>query len=294
MLYKETAGERCDSSRGPFPVDCLSTRSHPFIFTIPRQLIIPSSLSYTYQFSNYRLYIQLPMEPSSSKRRRTDAAAALSKPFKSPLRTRQPKNINDILPTPTVFMSPKKTQTPAIPTKPVSKLAVDLPNPDTTPTPLKRKRMLSFPVPIERPDIEILELQKQQRALRLQVEALRANLETATQALKLESSTKDIELQALITKWRLVSQDAADEVFVGAKERVARMGGLAAWKERSRHDAARWDFDEERHERDHVDENEAQMDGSYVDDSLKELPTGKNCAEQGVESQDEVGATEFT
>jgi hypothetical protein len=60
----------------------------------------------------------------------------------------------------------------------------------------------------------------------------------------------------LIVKWRLASQDAADEAFTGAQERVARMGGMAAWKEHSKRDATRWEFDEERTEREHVDEDE--------------------------------------
>lgn len=38
----------------------------------------------------------------------------------------------------------------------------------------------------------------------------------------------------LIGKWRGVAQDAAEEVFGGARERVARMGGMKGYKERIR------------------------------------------------------------
>lgn len=42
-----------------------------------------------------------------------------------------------------------------------------------------------------------------------------------------------------------MSQDAADEVFVGASERVGRMGGMKAWREKARSSAAaRWEEEE--------------------------------------------------
>lgn len=42
-----------------------------------------------------------------------------------------------------------------------------------------------------------------------------------------------------------MSQDAADEVFVGASERVGRMGGMKAWREKARNSAAaRWEEEE--------------------------------------------------
>ncbi|KAJ5091359.1 Tetratricopeptide-like helical [Penicillium alfredii] len=90
-------------------------------------------------------------------------------------------------------------------------------------------------------DPEILVLQKQQRALQSRIAALRSEVDNARQALRIESSTRDAELEALIIKWRVVSQDAADEVFVGARERVARMGGMATWRERAKHDTFQWD-----------------------------------------------------
>ncbi|KAJ5774729.1 hypothetical protein N7457_009625 [Penicillium paradoxum] len=232
------------------------------------------------------------MDQPFSKRRRTDAATALSKPFKSPLRRPAPTTTDDVPSTTAAPNTPKEMQVPASTTIPVeSRLISDSSNPTTTPVLPKRKRRLYFPVPIERPDPEVLELEKQQRGLQSQVDSLRTKLETATQALNLESSTKDIELQALITKWRLVSQEAADEVFTGAKERVSRMGGLAAWKERSKRDATRWDFDEEEHEREHVDEDEGEIDYSHVEDAIDDLQNGKNLTKEELgDGQDEVGA----
>ena len=101
-------------------------------------------------------------------------------------------------------------------------------------------------------DPELLHLQKQERALQSRLAALREELNIAKQALRIESSNKDAELESLIKKWRLASQEAAEEVFAGAQERVARMGGLAAWKERSKRDAFQWDHEED--EKEHADE----------------------------------------
>lgn len=101
-------------------------------------------------------------------------------------------------------------------------------------------------------DPELLRLQKQERALQSRLAALREELNVAKQALRIESSNKDAELQRLITKWRHASQEAADEVFTGAQERVTQMGGLAAWQERSKRDTFQWDL--EYKEKEQVDE----------------------------------------
>ncbi|KKK23381.1 hypothetical protein AOCH_003793 [Aspergillus ochraceoroseus] len=94
------------------------------------------------------------------------------------------------------------------------------------------------------PDPAVLNLQKQQRVLQSRLAALRSELETVQQALQIESSNRDDELEALIVKWRRVSQNAADEVFTGAQERVSRMGGIKAWRERMKNDSARWEQEE--------------------------------------------------
>lgn len=77
------------------------------------------------------------------------------------------------------------------------------------------------------------DLQKQQRHLQARLATLKSELDTAQQAVRIESSTKDDELARLIAKWRVVSQEAAEEVFQAAAERIQRMGGMKAWKERT-------------------------------------------------------------
>ncbi|KGO75052.1 hypothetical protein PITC_047350 [Penicillium italicum] len=236
------------------------------------------------------------MDKPSSKRRRTDAATALAKPFKSPLRRPAPTITDDTPSKPVAPRTSEDTQVPAVPTTPVESNSLsNPPDPTTTPVPPKRKRTLQpfSPFPsqsFQTSDPEILELQKQHRQIKSKVDALITKLEIATQALNLETNPKYIEIPTLITKWRLASQDAADEVFVGAKERVNRMGGMGAWKEQSKRDATRWGFDEENREREHVDEEEEGADEFGAEDSSGRL-LEKNNGEE--ESQDEEFTMEF-
>lgn len=59
-------------------------------------------------------------------------------------------------------------------------------------------------------------------------------LETSTQALKIESSSRTLELEALIQKWKIASRAAAEEVFAKARDRVNKMGGVGVMRERER------------------------------------------------------------
>lgn len=187
-----------------------------------------------------------------SKRRRLNAAAALSRPFKSPLRKPGPnENASQPLPcTPDTSgiaqddaRSPEAlSASPDITTSsPISSQAVSTSRPPN-------RSALATPTQSPLGDPELLHLQKQERALQSRLAALREELNVAKQAHRIESSNKDAELEGLIKKWRLACQDAADEVFAGAQERVARMGGLAAWKERSKRDAFQWDYEEDEKE----------------------------------------------
>jgi Swi5-dependent recombination DNA repair protein 1 len=213
----------------------------------------------------------------ATKRRRIDTAVTLSKPFKSPMR--RPTAATDIQPSTPI----SKTEIPATPIQ-----SEPSPDPNSslpiTPIPIARKPILkprlSTPKPFHSSDPGIIALQKQKRAIQSRLATLRSEIDTANQALRLEGSTKDTELEALIIKWRLASQDAAEEAFTGAQERVSRMGGMAAWKENSKRDATRWEFEEERNEREHVDD---EIDPREIEN----LPDEKDGS--GIGDQDEVG-----
>ena len=214
-----------------------------------------------------------------TKRRRVDTAVTLSKPFKSPLR--RPVN-TDIQPSTPIS---QETQIPAAPNiqngpSPAPDSSLSTTSVPTTRKPILKPK-LSTPKPFQPSDSEILALQKQQRSIQSRIATLRSELDNANQALRLESTNKDTELEALIVKWRLISQDAADEAFTSAQERVTRMGGMAVWKEHSKRDATRWEFGDEMNEREHVDE---EIDEREIED----LPDEKNASGDG-EDQDEVG-----
>lgn len=215
------------------------------------------------------------------KRRRLDqAASTLSKPFKSPLRTPLKKtdenygnslldkskdNKNDATDTGSGRPQPDEEKKkpsldgdaePILSSTPLKKPPNTSPS-TTTPiykTPLpptlrKRKSLVSPLSSSSSPststtstsDPFLSSLQKQHAALQSRLSVLRSELDTARQALRIESSAKDEELEALIRKWRSVSQDAAEEVFAGARERVFRMGGVGAWRERMRRGREKWD-----------------------------------------------------
>jgi len=93
-------------------------------------------------------------------------------------------------------------------------------------------------------DPEYLSLQKQHSALVLQLSKLRQALDTAQQALKIQSSNTDVELELVIGKWQRISREAAEELFASAKDRVNRMGGVGAWRERNQKQTQRWDEEE--------------------------------------------------
>jgi hypothetical protein len=58
---------------------------------------------------------------------------------------------------------------------------------------------------------------------------------TLQQALKiLEDPNRSEELVALAEKWRGAARLAADAVFAGARDKVNRMGGVGAWREKER------------------------------------------------------------
>lgn len=194
----------------------------------------------------------------AKRRRLENATSTLTKPFKSPLRrpvqannektnekssaTASPRSIisekdetNTPAPTSTPF--PSKTTTPTTTPGPTSQTRKRKTTTVTnTITPTKRSPILLDP--------ELSALQKHHRTLQSRLATLHANLDNAKQALRIESSNRDTELESLISKWRAISQDAAEEVFVGAQERVARMGGMGAWREQMRGQQERWEREE--------------------------------------------------
>lgn len=155
--------------------------------------------------------------PIAPKRRRlNDATTTLSKPFRSPLKTTNdshPKPAAHAPPTPykssnlsqTTFSSPISSQEhKGPPTRPVT--------------------LISDPV--------VTAAEHSIRQLESQIRALKADIDALTQANRLRTSSTD--LPTLIKKWRTASQEAADELFPGAKAKLDAMGGVKVLLENER------------------------------------------------------------
>jgi Swi5-dependent recombination DNA repair protein 1 len=169
-----------------------------------------------------------PIQPS--KRRRLDNAShALSKPFKSPFKTplkaKTDTETNSLAPSSSPVKDDQKSTIPQSPTS-------SPPEAYSAPTAIPLRR--SLPLSHSPASAETLTLQKKHTHLLNQLSATRASLETSNQALKVETSDRDTELEALIVKWRVASRAAAEEVFAGARDKVNKMGGVGAMRDREK------------------------------------------------------------
>ncbi|KAL8761015.1 MAG: hypothetical protein Q9184_002828 [Pyrenodesmia sp. 2 TL-2023] len=186
------------------------------------------------------------MSPSSSppkKRQRTGPCSALHKPFRSPFKT----------PLKTSAGSPQNT-TGLTPGHPGDSAENRKAPPILTPTPDSSRRksptrlngFKSSPFSFAAPSPHLDKLQKRHTALINELASLKASLETTNQAIEIEASNTDMELEALIQKWKTVSRGAAEEVYTAAKERVDGAGGVKALKRKEKEIKQGWDWEEKR------------------------------------------------
>ncbi|KAL8806112.1 MAG: hypothetical protein Q9182_001513 [Xanthomendoza sp. 2 TL-2023] len=182
----------------------------------------------------------LPSPSPPKKRCRIDSTNPLYRPFKSPFKT----------PLKTSSAAEANTTKPIATLNPNGASAFRKASPSSTPTSLKLdRRVRPLPslssTPPTLPGSKLDKLQKHHTSLLNTLSALRARLETTNQALEIEASNSDAELQGLIQKWRSTSRDAAEEVFGSMKEKVQDMGGMVAWRRKEAEEKRKWD-DEER------------------------------------------------
>ena len=209
-----------------------------------------------------------PTKPSK-RRRLGNASHTLSQPFKSPFKTPLKNKIITETHVSTTTSSPtaENGKTKALLSPPSS--------PQSTPTitPLPPPQVRISPSP------ELLGLQKQHTRLLNQLSAARSHLETSNQALKIEFSNRDVELEALIFKWRAASRAAAEEVFAGARDKVNKLGGVGAMRDRERQSKQKaWGWDDEPKRDDEADED---------DETGHEDSDGFRIGEKEGEEQDE-------
>ncbi|KAL9584611.1 MAG: hypothetical protein Q9212_002016 [Teloschistes hypoglaucus] len=168
--------------------------------------------------------------PPKKRQRFNPAQNTLYRPFKTPLKTSNSSKAN-------VAASSSPADSSATPSaKPTETPKFDH-NFPTRNTPRLIHNTRSSPT--KSPHLD--QLQKKHTALLNELSSLRASLETTNQALEIESSSTDAELEGLIRKWRSASNDAAEEVFGIMKERVDGMGGYKAWRAKEKDRAGRED-----------------------------------------------------
>ncbi|KAI9873345.1 MAG: hypothetical protein M1830_000514 [Pleopsidium flavum] len=172
------------------------------------------------------------MSTPAAKRRRLDSASrTLSKPFVSPFKTPvKAKPAHDDTPDTTTGEEIEEIR---------SENPVTNPSQHTTTTPSKPAAPKAKPHPLPTTispskDPDLAALSKTHRTLETQLRALTTDLDTLSQAVKIESSNSDTDLEALIQKWKTASREAAEEVFAGVRDRVNRMGGVGAWRDAQR------------------------------------------------------------
>ncbi|KAI2481207.1 hypothetical protein Ptr902_07002 [Pyrenophora tritici-repentis] len=210
--------------------------------------------------------------PQAKRRRLNEAAKTLQKPFKSPFRTPLKPSIGDDPPSsdpPDVHASAHMTPTATIPApkyvassgnggQQSSNAAV----PGQVPaTPVASKPRISKPL-ASRPNFSTPSRVAPKKipskpSLTREIMQLRNEIQMLKQAQTLATSTKDDDLVVLVDKWRMASRAAAEELFGSTRDRVNRMGGVGAWREREKESKERqlkWDQEEKEAEREKMEE----------------------------------------
>ncbi|KAL9631669.1 MAG: hypothetical protein Q9204_004130 [Flavoplaca sp. TL-2023a] len=182
----------------------------------------------------------LPSPSPPKKRRKVDITNPLNKPFKSPFRT-------PLKSTPQSATNAQTQASSSIGNVSAAPKSSAISTPSNFPAAQRSVRPLPSASSISptRPGPELDQLQKHHTQLLNTLSSLRARLETTTQALEIEASGEDAELEELIKKWTVTSRDAAEEVYVGMKEKVDGMGGWKKWKATQAEGAKGWDNGQE-------------------------------------------------
>jgi hypothetical protein len=117
---------------------------------------------------------------------------------------------------------------------------------------------------------------------------MRQDIDTLSQALSILRSNKASELEELEEKWRGAARLVAEEIFASARDRVNRMGGVGAWKERERErvERMRGGFEEERKP---VEDDEKEDEDGEGEERHREKPEKWEYDFREVEVEDDGG-----
>ncbi|KAF2661900.1 hypothetical protein K491DRAFT_686875 [Lophiostoma macrostomum CBS 122681] len=217
--------------------------------------------------------------PHAKRRRLNEASKTLHKPFKSPFRT------------------PLKHDTPQNSSDPPSSDPVDVATLNTTvaTTPIPKPQ---FPRPFAtRSHISTparTAPNKTSPSLTREIIQARSDIQILTQAFALATSSKDEDLSKLIDTWRTASRAAAEELFAGTRDRVNRMGGVGAWREREKEQKewrAKWDREEMEAERERREGEEGGRETPEDTYEEQDVPEGLENKEEQFEGHDDDSFT---
>jgi hypothetical protein len=245
--------------------------------------------------------MSLPVMHPAKRRKLDESSSTLSKPFKSPMRVgvnsqnhqinHKEQTVPDQRAKVTVHQTNSYANVIEVENNSLHQSTTEPPLPPSSSSAIRKPppRLSSSPRgPAEDP--EYLSLQKQHSALVLQLSKLRQALDTAQQALKIQSSNTDVELELVIGKWQRISREAAEELFASAKDRVNRMGGVGAWRERNQKQTQRWDEEEPVNQDALTDEQKDLIEEQKEEREAMNQKYGIEKVEQVVEEkEDEVG-----
>ncbi|KAK7550983.1 hypothetical protein IWX49DRAFT_497919 [Phyllosticta citricarpa] len=175
--------------------------------------------------------------PLAKRRRLEDPQSVLRKPFRSPFKTPvhpTSKPDEDSASQSSVAQA-SASQGDTAESSPMSSPA--LPDSTKSSIPVSRTvRSKSTPRPLSKPGMSPMMARKaasdDPRKIARQIANIKSEVDTFEQALAISTSTKDQELEEVIQKWREASRAAAEEVFGTVRDRVNKMGGVGAWREK--------------------------------------------------------------
>ncbi|KAF2638405.1 hypothetical protein P280DRAFT_520415 [Massarina eburnea CBS 473.64] len=184
--------------------------------------------------------------PQAKRRRLDEASKTLHKPFKSPFRTPFKTPASSEPPS----SDPLEISTPALNLAPTVSTSLTTPTPDVT----SASRVTNVAKPLlphahlSTPTRSVIKKTPSKPSMTREIMKVRNEIQILSQAYALATSDKEEDMVGLIDMWRTASRAAAEEVFATTRDRVNRMGGVGAWKDREK-EQIEWRANMEKEER---------------------------------------------
>jgi hypothetical protein len=208
--------------------------------------------------------LKLPMDATPALKRRK-LNQSFNKPFKSPLKATTSQHSTPHVGSPLASTPVKNARNQDVET-PVARATYSSfqstplrPRPNANQGIARAATSTKTSDPVEQ---EIQNTVRELRAIETAMMKPRQDIDALNQALRLAESSRDVELDELTTKWRTAARQAAEEVFSGARDKVNRMGGVGAWRERQQEAAERneeWNKPQEQDDEEEIYDEEGEL-----------------------------------